>query len=371
MPEWWLLSRSHLKNVIPSASEESQRIECRRFLVLDPALRCAQRNEDRGTSLEMTPLSFGLSMTTRHACHFKCAMSSPRDITRRMTVAAFQGEPGAYSEQAAFDFFGPHVQPLPRPSFDDVFDDVASAKCDFGVVPVENSLGGSIHRNYDLLMRHNLHIVGEVIVRIRWYLYALPGVQLGDITRVMSHWQALAQTEHTLSRLLPQAEREQVYDTAGSVKMLAEERRSDTAAIAGKRASELYSLPILLEGIEDDPTNYTRFLVLSRDPTLSPLPFGGGAGGGVEANYKTSIVFATRNEPGSLFKSLAAFALRGVDLTKIESRPLQGSPWEYLFYLDFGGHADDTNCRRALDHLSEFATVLRVLGSYPRATMPQ
>jgi prephenate dehydratase len=284
-----------------------------------------------------------------------------------MTVAAFQGEPGAYSEQAAFDFFGPRVQPLPRPSFDDVFDDVASARCDFGVVPVENSLGGSIHRNYDLLMRHNLHIVGEVVVRIRWYLYALPGVQLGDITRVMSHWQALAQTEHTLSRLLPQAEREQVYDTAGSVKMLAEERRGDTAAIAGKRASELYGLPILLEGIEDDPTNYTRFLVLSRDPIPSPSPEREGGMTG----YKTSIVFATRNEPGSLFKSLAAFALRGVDLTKIESRPLQGSPWEYLFYLDFGGHADDTNCRRALDHLSEFATVLRVLGSYPRATMPQ
>lgn len=285
--------------------------------------------------------------------------------TNTALTIAFQGEPGAYSEQAAFDFFGASAQPVPRPSFDDVFDEVTHARCDFGVVPVENSLGGSVHRNYDLLMRHNLHIVGEVIVRIRWYVYTLPGVQLGDIKRVMSHWQALAQTEQSLNRLLPNAEREQVYDTAGSVKMLAEEQRRDTAAIAGKRAQALYGLPILLEGIEDDPTNFTRFIVLSReahpaqpaalasaDPRLS----------------KTSIVFATRNEPGSLFKSLAAFALRNIDLCKIESRPLQGSPWEYLFYLDFTGDAAEQNCRRALDHLRESATILRVLGSYPRAT---
>jgi prephenate dehydratase len=247
-----------------------------------------------------------------------------------------------------------------------VFDDVTAARCDFGVVPVENSLGGSIHRNYDLFMRHNLHIVGEAVVRVRWYLYALPGVQLNDIRRVISHWQALAQTEQSLTRLLPHAEREQVYDTAGSVKMLAEEQRRDTAAIASRRAHELYGVPILLEGIEDDPTNYTRFLVLSRNPTPTPNPFPEEE----RKTWKTSIVFATPNEPGSLFKSLAVFALRGIDLTKIESRPLHGSPWEYLFYLDFCGRAEDERSRRALDHLREFATMLRVLGSYPKATMP-
>jgi prephenate dehydratase len=280
-----------------------------------------------------------------------------------MTSVAFQGEPGAYSEQAAFDFFGSVAQPVPRQSFDDVFGDVANGRADFGVVPVENSLGGSVHRNYDLLMRHNLQIVGEVIVRVRWFLYALPGVDLGGISRVISHWQALAQCEQTLSKLLPGAEREQVYDTAGSVKMLAEESRRDTAAIAGRRAHELYGLPILREGIEDDPTNFTRFIVLARDAhDESPHPG--------QAEHKTSIVFATRNQPGSLFRALAAFALRDIDLTKIESRPLQGSPWEYLFYLDFAGRADDPDCRRALDHLREFATLLRVLGSYPRATMP-
>jgi prephenate dehydratase len=199
-------------------------------------------------------------------------------------------------------------------------------------------------------------------------------VQLADIKRVISHWQALAQTEQSLSKLLPHAEFEQVYDTAGSVKMLAEEQRRDTAAIAGKRAHELYGLPILAEGIEDDPTNYTRFVVLARHPAHTPLPperlEGSREDVGGVVNYKTSIVFATRNQPGSLFRSLAAFALRDIDLTKVESRPLQGSPWEYFFYLDFSGHADDETCRRALDHLRESASIVRVLGSYPRAKMP-
>jgi prephenate dehydratase len=293
-------------------------------------------------------------------------MTTATRETSIKTTVAFQGEPGAYSEQAAFDFFGIDAQPVPRPAFDDVFADVSAARCDYGVVPVENSLGGSIHRNYDLLMRHNLIIVGEVIVRIRWYLYTLPDVQLTDIKRVMSHWQALAQTEQSIARLFPQAEKEQVYDTAGSVKMLASEGRRDTAAIAGKRAQALYGLPILMEGLEDDPTNFTRFIVLARTPELPA--FVGQATRGCDR--KTSIVFATRNEPGSLFKAMAAFALRSIDLTKIESRPLQGSPWEYLFYLDFVGNASDEHCRRALDHLAETATILRVLGSYPRALTP-
>jgi len=283
---------------------------------------------------------------------------------------SYQGEPGAYSEQAIFDFFGPQAapQPVPCETFDDVFDCVTAGRCDYGVVPVENSLGGSVHRNYDLFMRHSLHLVGEVIVRVRWYLYALPGVTLSEVRRVISHWQALAQCERTLSRLLPAAEREPVYDTAGSVKMLAESSRRDTAAIAGRRAHDLYGLPILCEGLEDDPTNYTRFVVLSRDPSLPPQARAESA---ATQAYKTSIVFAMPNRPGALYRALAAFALRDIDLTKIESRPLQGSPWEYVFYLDFIGHADELNCRRALDHLGEFATILRVLGSYPRASSPE
>lgn len=275
--------------------------------------------------------------------------------------AAFQGEPGAYSEQAAIDFFGAAATPVPCPTFDAVFDRVTEGASRYGVVPVENSLAGSIHRNYDLLMRHNVHIIGEVIVRVRWFLYALPGVQLGDIRRVISHWQALAQCEQSLGRIAPQADREQVYDTAGSVKMLAEEQRRDTAAIAGRRAQALYGLPILMEGIEDDPSNFTRFVVLSRNQDDVGVFAPAGAG------YKTSIVFAVKHVPGTLFRALAAFSLRDIDLAKIESRPLQGSPWEYLFYLDFAGRHTDESCARALNHLGEIATVLRVLGSYPRA----
>ena len=274
-----------------------------------------------------------------------------------MPTVAYQGEPGAFSEQAAFDHFGSDAKPQPCATFDDVFSAVTGGASDYGVVPVENSLAGSIHRNYDLLMRHDLHIIGEVILRINHNLIALPGVQVTDIHRVYSHWQALDQCEHSLTRLLPGVERIQVYDTAGSVKMLAEEGRRDTAAIASKRAAELYNLPILREAIEDDATNYTRFAVLSRQPAeIAP--------GTV---CKTSIVFAMRNAPGSLFRAMAVFALRDIDLTKIESRPLQGSPWEYLFYLDFGGYVHDDVCQRAMNHLSEQTTILRVLGSYPRA----
>ena len=276
-------------------------------------------------------------------------------------TAAYQGEPGAWSEQATLDFFQTGVQPQARVTFDEVFADVASGVCDFGVVPVENSLGGSIHRNYDLLVRHNLHIVGEVIVRVRWCLITLPGVQLQDIQRVQSHWQALAQCERTLGRVLPEAVRKEVYDTAGSVKLLKESGERTTAALASRRAAEIYQLPILSEGLEDDPTNYTRFVVLSRDPHIMVDE---------AESYKTSIVFAGQNKPGLLFKAMGAFSLRDIDLNKIESRPLQGSLWEYLFYLDFIGHKDEKNCQRALDNLQEFTSYFRIFGSYPRAKMP-
>ncbi len=279
-----------------------------------------------------------------------------------MPTIAYQGEPGAWSEQAALDFYGRDAVPQPRFSFDDVFTDVTAGICDFGVVPMENSLGGSIHRNYDLLMRHDLHIVGEVIVRVRWCLITLPDVQLRDIARVQSHPQALAQCERTLSKLVPQAERKEVYDTAGSVKLLKESGERTTAALASRRAAHIYGLPVLQEGLEDDPTNYTRFAVLARQPAvISPTD---------HTVYKTSIVFAGRNEPGLLFKTLGAFSMRNIDLCKIESRPLQGSPWSYLFYLDFVGHQDDLTCKRALDNLQEFASLYRCFGSYPRAQMP-
>jgi prephenate dehydratase len=267
---------------------------------------------------------------------------------------AFQGERGAYSEAAAVAHFGEAVQPLPCPSFEEVFEAVAGGGAERGMIPVENSLAGSIHRNYDLLLRYDLAIVGEVQMRIAHHLLALPGMALADVRRVYSHPQALAQCERSLDELLPGAERVSTYDTAGSVKMLYEQDIRDGAAIASRRAADIYRMAVLRDDLEDDPENYTRFLALSREPVAPDGP------------AKTSIVFAMDNVPGALFKSLAVFALRDIDLTKIESRPLQGKRWQYFFYIDFAGSMHETHCRNALSHLQEITSFFRVLGSYPR-----
>jgi prephenate dehydratase len=264
---------------------------------------------------------------------------------------AFQGEPGAYGEQAIFNYFG-NVETKPCESFDIVFDSVVSDACEFGLIPIENSLAGSIHQNYDLLLRHDLHIVGEYPLRVHHCLIALPGVKKEDIKKAISHPQALGQCAAYLRNL--GIKPETVYDTAGSVKLLKASGERTTAAIASRRAAELYEMQIIEEGIEDNPENYTRFLAISK---IAIQP---------EGESKTSIVFTLKNQPGSLFKAMSVFALRDIDLTKIESRPLQGSPWEYLFYIDFIGAARDETVRKALDHLGEYALMLRVLGSYRR-----
>ncbi len=264
---------------------------------------------------------------------------------------AFQGEPGAYSEQAVFEYFG-QVATEPCETFEAVFDAVVSHSCDSALIPIENSLAGSIHQNYDLLLRHNVQIVGEHLLRVRHCLIAIPGVQKGDVKRVISHPQALGQCARYLRMLGVKVE--PAYDTAGSVKILKTSEDKSTAAIASQRAAEIYGMRILQEGIEDNPENYTRFLAIQRD---SVVPTG---------EAKTSIVFTLRNQPGALFKALSVFALRDIDLTKIESRPLAGKPWEYLFYIDFIGATEDERVRKALNHLSEYAVMLRVLGSYAR-----
>src|SRR5688572_12605243 len=264
---------------------------------------------------------------------------------------AFQGEPGAYSEQAVFDYFG-NVETLPCESFDTVFNSVVLDACDGGLIPIENSLAGSIHQNYDLLLRHDLHITGEYLLRVQHCLIALPGVKKELIKRVISHPQALGQCAAYLRGLGVKIE--SGYDTAGSVKLLKESGARDTAAIASRRAAEIYGMQILEEGIEDNPENYTRFLAISKT-AVQP-----------EGESKTSIVFTLKNQPGALFKALSVFALRDIDLTKIESRPFQSQPWEYLFYIDFVGATHEGTARKALDHLREYALTLRVLGSYPR-----
>ncbi len=269
---------------------------------------------------------------------------------------AFQGEPGAYSEAAARAFFDGAVETLPCEGFDEVFATLSEGRSEFSIVPIENSLAGSIHRNYDLMLRHKLYIRGEYHLRVAHCLLALPGAEPEQIQRVHSHPQALAQCERNLARLGLETVAE--ADTAGSARLIQEWGRPAEAAIASKRAAEVYGLQILIENLEDNPANYTRFLILGRKPYAAPDPEIG--------DYKTSIVFSLKNQPGVLFKALSVFALRDIDLTKIESRPLQGRLWEYLFYIDFAGHGQAQTCARALDHLAEIAVFLRVLGSYPR-----
>ena len=264
---------------------------------------------------------------------------------------AYQGEPGAYSEAAALRF-SDHTDLLPCEAFEDVFKAVAAGRATHGILPVENSIGGSIHRNYDLLIEHDLPIVGEVVLPIRHHLLALPGTTIERVKRIYSHPQALAQCERFL-REFGDVQITSTYDTAGSAKLIKEQGLDDAAAIASERAAQVFGLEALKADIQDYSDNITRFLVISR--TTDP-----------EAPAdKTTLVFSLANEPGALFKALSVFALRDIDLTKIESRPIRGRPWEYLFYVDVPVSRQDLRCARALVHLAEFARSLRTLGSYP------
>ena len=263
---------------------------------------------------------------------------------------AYQGEPGAFSEAAARRV-EPDAQLLPFRSFDEVFDAVQAGTAACGVLPIENSIGGSIHRNYDLLLERTLPIVGEVELPVIHHLLALPGATLEGLRRVYSHPQGLAQCERFL-RTLSHVEIIATYDTAGSAKMVADAGLKDAGAIASARAGEVFGLTSLAASVQDFDDNITRFLVVG----AAPLPN--------RVADKTSIVFTLPNEPGSLFKALSVFALRGISLTKLESRPIQGRPWEYLFYVDLAAARDEVHCTRALAHLGEFAPMLRTLGTY-------
>jgi prephenate dehydratase len=272
---------------------------------------------------------------------------------------AFQGEPGAFSQMAILQLLGPDAIGVPCQQFEHVFRSLSQGQVDAAVIPIENTLHGSVHENYDHLLRFDLSIVAETSVQIVHNLIALPGVAFRKIRRVYSHPVALNQC-HDFFAANPRIERVPFYDTAGSVKMLVEQNLSDAGAIASSLAAEIYGCRILKRSIEDDRQNYTRFFLLRR-PT-DPPP----SGRTVSGHYKTSLVFSTPNMPGALFRALSAFALRDISLTKIESRPLRGKKWEYLFYLDFLGDMEDDRVQNALGHLRELADFLRVLGSYPR-----
>lgn len=272
---------------------------------------------------------------------------------------AFQGEPGAFSQQAIVQLLGEAVRIEPRQRFDQVFAAVRDGEADAAVVPIENTLHGSVHENYDHLLQHDFPILGETNVRILHNLIAAPGVSFRSIRHVYSHPVALNQCLDFFARNA-QIEKMPFYDTAGSVKMLMEDNPSSSGAIASALSAEIYGAKIVKRGIEDDRHNYTRFFLLAKPGAkLHPK--------NAAKEYKTSVVFTTRNAPGSLFRALSAFALRDLNLTKIESRPLRGKPWEYLFYVDLIGRVDDPRFQNALGHLREIAGLLRVLGSYPRA----
>jgi len=298
---------------------------------------------------------------------------SPAPMHGSTLRVAYQGVPGAYSEAAAGKAY-PNSEAMPCDQFEVAFQSVELWIADRAVLPVENSLGGSIHRNYDLLLRHRLHIVGEVQLPVHHCLLALPGVRKEYLTRVISHPQALAQCENTLTKLGLNVAREAVDDTAGAAEFIATNNLRDTAAIASARAAELYGLNILADGIQDDPNNVTRFVMLAREPIIPRT----------DRPFKTSIVFAHDKGTSVLFKVLSAFAFRNISLTKIESRPHRGRPirvvddesegtakhFEYMFYIDFEASMAEVRAQNALAEVQEFTSFLRVLGSYPMDMTP-
>jgi prephenate dehydratase len=282
-------------------------------------------------------------------------------MKRSKTLIGFQGARGAFSEEAARKLLGADAQVLPCDRFEDVFRSLKEGRTIGAVVPIENTLAGSVHENYDHLQNFELPIVAETSVRIVHNLIAPRGVPFSKIRRVFSHPVALSQCLDFFAAN-PQIERIPFYDTAGSVKMVVEEGLTDAAGIASSVAAEIYGGRILRRSIESDRQNFTRFFLLRRPEYVKRHPVDAPD----SAAWKTSLVFGTRNVPGALFRALSAFALRDLSLTKIESRPLRGRPWEYLFYLDFLGRVDSPNAQNALNHLRELADFLRVLGSYPK-----
>jgi prephenate dehydratase len=268
---------------------------------------------------------------------------------------AIQGERGSFSEEAARRMLGRRAQVVSCATFPDVFQQLRRGAATRLVIPIENTLAGSVHENYDLLLEHGSWVEGELSLRIRHMLIAPRGVDLAGVKQVYSHPVALAQCRKFFARH-PRLEAVADYDTAGSVKRIVADRRRDAAAIAGPFAAKIYGAHILARNLEDHPGNFTRFLLVRRDRVARLR----------RDCDKTSLVFATKNIPGALFRCLSTFALRDINLCKLESRPWRGRPFEYLFYLDFHGRPDQTPGLEALAHLDEYTSMVRVLGCYPR-----
>ncbi|MEO0562381.1 MAG: prephenate dehydratase [Chloroflexota bacterium] len=266
-------------------------------------------------------------------------------------IVAFQGIHGAYSEQAIRQHFGDAVDVQPCPDFTTLFEAIQSREVKYGMLPVENALAGTVNQAYELLLDYDLRIQAEVILHVRHALLAQPGMAISEIHHVRSHPQALAQCAQFLKR--QKIEPIPSYDTAGSARIIAEDKPKNTGAIASKLAAELYDLNIVAEDIQDVSFNYTRFFVLGHDDP----PRG--------AYSKTSLVFATRHRPSALYDCLGEFAERGLNLTKIESRPRRNRPWEPVFYVDFEGHWQDALAQETLVRLLQRTSFVKMLGSYP------
>jgi prephenate dehydratase len=273
-----------------------------------------------------------------------------------MKRVAFQGVAGAYSEQAIRQYFGADVESVPFRTLDDMFGPVENGQVDYGMLPVENAVAGSVTRAYELLMEHDLRVYAESIFRVRHMLLVAPGTTLEELKRIRSHPQALAQCQRYLGRY--GLEPEPAFDTAGSARDLADNPEPEVGVIASELAADLYGLEILERGIEDYAFNYTRFFILAREAPPRAQ------------RNKTSIIFTTPHEPGALYNCLGEFAKRSVNLAKIESRPRLNRPWQYIFYLDFEGHCQDPECEAALMALLRRSLFVKLLGSYPAATTP-
>ncbi len=267
---------------------------------------------------------------------------------------AFQGEPGAFSHSAALKLLGPTIGLFPCASFRAVFDALGSSSADCAVIPIENTLHGSVHENYDYLLEYGFLISGETSIRISHQLIAMPGTAFRDLKRVFSHPVALNQCKKFFERH-KSIEAVPYYDTAGSVKSLREHQWRDAGAIASETAAAAYGGVILKRNIEDMRQNFTRFFLLTKQAWKDRA---------ADLSRKTSLVFSTGNTPGALFRAMACFALRDLNLTKIESRPLRGKPWEYLFYVDFLGNIEQTSAQNALANLRECTNFVKLLGSY-------
>jgi prephenate dehydratase len=268
------------------------------------------------------------------------------------TRTVFQGEHGAFSEEAVFVMAGKSTRSIACATFDSLFESVSTGQADYGVLPIENSLIGSVQNNNNNLLNSDLHIVGETQLRIIHCLIGLPGATVRRIRRVYSHPVALDQCRSFFEQH-PSIQPVTYFDTAGAVKMVASSGKRGIAAIASPLAAELYNMRLIRKSIEDRKFNYTRFLLVSRKHRS------------VKGKAKTSIAFSVADVPGALFKALSVFALRDIDLTKIESHPSRKQAWEYHFFVDFVGSTADKRIINALNHLKEIAHFVKVLGCYP------